>query len=64
MFLEEGVCYDQYILLSKLYLPLPCFIPYFKANLPITPGVSLLPTFSYQSPLMKRTSFLGVCFNY
>ena len=26
--LEEGVCYDQCILLAKLYLPLPCFIIY------------------------------------
>jgi len=28
VFLEEGVCYDQCILLAKLYYPLPCFIPY------------------------------------
>ena len=26
-----------------------------------TPGVSWLPTFAFQSPIMKRTSFLGVC---
>ena len=29
--LEEGVCYDQCILLEELYLPLPCFILYSKA---------------------------------
>ena len=29
-------------------------------NLPVTPGVSWLPTFAFQSPIMKRTSFLGV----
>ena len=26
MLLEEGVCYDQCILLAKHYDPLPCFI--------------------------------------
>ena len=31
-----------------------------RANLPVTPGVSWLPTFAFQSPIMKRTSFLGV----
>ena len=30
-----------------------------RPNLPITPGVSWLPTFASQSPIMKRTSFLG-----
>ena len=58
--LEEGVCYDQCILLAKLYLPLPCFILYSRPNLPVIPGVSWLPTFAFQSPIMKRTSFLGV----
>ena len=32
MLLEEGVCYDQCVLLAKLYQPLPCFILYFKAK--------------------------------
>ena len=31
-----------------------------KPNLPVTPGVSRLPTFAFQSPITKRTSFLGV----
>ena len=31
-----------------------------RPNLPVTPGVSLLPTFAFQSPIMKRTSFGGV----
>ena len=30
--LEEGVCYDQCVLLAKLYKPLPCFILYSKAK--------------------------------
>ena len=29
-------------------------------NLPVTPDVSWLPTFAFQSSVMKRTSFLGV----
>ena len=27
-----------------------------RTNLPVTPGVSWLPTFAFQSPIMKRTS--------
>ena len=29
-----------------------------RPNLPVTPGVSWLPTFAFQSSIMKRTSFL------
>ena len=29
-----------------------------KPNLPVTPGISWLPTFIFQSPIMKRTYFL------
>ena len=29
-----------------------------KPNLPVTPSISQLPTFAFQSPMMKRTSFL------
>ena len=32
VFLEEGVCYDQSILLAKLCKSLPCFILYSKAK--------------------------------
>ena len=31
-----------------------------RPNLPVPPGVSWLPTFAFQSPIMKRTSFWGV----
>ena len=31
-----------------------------RPNLPVTPGISWLPTFAFQSPIMKRTSFVGV----
>ena len=32
-----------------------------RLNLPVTPHISWLPTFAFQSPIMKRTSF-GVLF--
>ena len=31
-----------------------------RLNLPVTPGISSLPTFAFQSPIMKKTSVLGV----
>ena len=31
-----------------------------RPNLPVIPGVSWLPTFVFQSPIMTRTSFLGL----
>ena len=31
-----------------------------RPNLPVTPGISWLTTFAFQSPVMKRTSFFGV----
>ena len=31
-----------------------------RPNLPVTLSVSWLPTFAFQSPIMKRTSFVGV----
>ena len=31
-----------------------------RPNLPVTSGIFLLPAFAFQSPVMKRTSFLGV----
>ena len=31
-----------------------------RPNLPVTPGYLWLPTFAFQSPIMKRTSFWGV----
>ena len=33
VFLEEGVCYGQYVLLAKLRYTLPCFILYSEAKL-------------------------------
>ena len=34
-----------------------------RPNLPVTPGVSWLPTFAFQFPIMKRTSFWVLVLN-
>ena len=50
LLLEEGVCYDQCILLVKSISLCPASFHYPRPNLPVTPGVSWLPTFA-SSPL-------------
>ena len=56
VFLEEGVCYDQCIFLAKLSLcPASFCIP--RPNLPVTSGVSWLPTFAFQFPIRKGHLF-------
>ena len=59
VFLEEDVCYDQCVLLVKtlISLCLPSFCTP-RPNFPVTPGISWLPTFSFQFPRMKRCLFL------
>ena len=54
--LEEGVCYDQCVLwqISISLWPASFCIP--RPNSPVTHGVSWLPTFAVQSPIMKRKS--------
>ena len=52
--LEEGVCYDQCVLLAN---SVSLCLASFCTPRPVTPGVSWLPTFAFQSPKMKRTSF-------
>ena len=32
-----------------------------RPNLPVTPGIFCFPNFAFQSPIMKRTSFVCVC---
>ena len=52
--LDIAVCsLDKTLLLFAL---LHFFTP--RPNLPVIPGSSWLPTFTFQSPLMKKTSFL------
>ena len=54
--LEEGVCYDQCVLLGNSISLCPASFHIPRPSLPVTPGVSWLPTFAFQSPIMKRTS--------
>ena len=35
-----------------------------STNLPVIPGTSWFPTFAFESPMMKRISFLGVSFRW
>ena len=58
--LEEGVCYDQCVLLAKLCWLLTCFILYFKDKLACYSRYLLTSYFAFQSLIMKRTSFFGV----
>jgi len=55
--LEEGVCYDQCILFAKLISLWPALFCMPRTNLPVTPGISQLPNFSFLSTIMKITSF-------
>ena len=57
MLLEEGVCYDQCVLLAKLVSLCPASFCTPRSNLTVTSGISWLLTFAFQSPIMKRTSF-------
>ena len=43
--------------LGKTLLAFALLILYPRPDLPVTPGVSWFPTFAFQSPIMKRTSF-------
>ena len=60
VWLEDGVCYDQCVLLANSASLCPASFCTPRPNMSVTPGVSWLPTFAFQSPIMKRTSFLGV----
>ena len=54
---EEGICFDQCVLLAKLCYLCPVSFCTPRPNLPVTPGISWLLPFSFQSPMMKWTSF-------
>ena len=60
MLLEEGVCYDQCVLLAKLISLCPASFCTPRPNLPVTPGISWLPTFAFQSLWWKGLLFFGV----
>ena len=55
--LEEGVCYDLCVQNTISLCPASFCTP--RTNLPVTPGIFWLP-FTCQSPVIKRTSFLGI----
>ena len=55
--LEEGVCYDQSVFLQNSISHCPALFCSPRTNLPVIPRVSWLPTFAFQSLIMKRTSF-------
>ena len=56
--LEEGVCYDQCILLAKLYQPLPCFILYSKAKFACYSRYFLISYFCIPVPYNEKNILL------
>ena len=58
--LEEGVCYDQCVLLAKLYYLLPCFIPYSKAKFTCYSRCFLASYFCIPVLYNEKDIFLGV----
>ena len=55
--LEEGVCYDQCVLLAKLCSPLPCFILYSKTKFACYSRYLLTSYFCIPVPYDERTFF-------
>ena len=60
MFLEEGVCYDQCVLLVKLYSPLPSFILYSKAKFVCYSKCFLTSYFCIPVPYNEKDIFFWV----
>ena len=58
--LEEGVCYDQCVLLAKLCYPLPCFILYSKAKFACYSRSLLTSYFCIPVPHNEKDIFFGV----
>ena len=57
--LEEGVCYEQCVLLAKLCYPLPCFILYSKAKFACYSRCFLTSYFRIPVPFNEKDIFLG-----
>ena len=57
--LEEGVCYDQCILLAKLCLPLSCFILYSEAKFACYSRYLLTSYFCIPVPYDEKDIFFG-----
>ena len=60
--LEEGVSYDHVFSWQSSVTLCPASFCTPRPNLPVTRSISWLPTFAFQSYVMKRTSFVGVGF--
>ena len=58
--LEEGVCYDQCVLLAKLCQPLPCLIPYSKAKFACYSRCFLTSYFCIPVPYNEEDIFFWV----
>ena len=57
--LEEGVCYNQCVLLAKLCWPLPCFILYSKAKFACYFRYLLTSYFCISVPYDEKDIFFG-----
>ena len=57
MFLEEGVCYDQCVLLANSVNLCPASFYTPKPNLPIILGTSRLPIFAFHANLFHSTIY-------
>ena len=61
MLLEEGVCYDQCAMSWQNSVNLcPALFCTPRTILPVTPGISYILIFGFQSIMMKRTYFFCV----
>ena len=58
--LEDGVCYDQCVLLAKLYEPFTYFILYFKAKFACYSRYFLTFYFCIPFPYSEKDIFFGV----
>ena len=57
---ESSLVLLKGLALGKTVRPCPTSFCTPRKNLPVTLGISWLPTFAFQSPVMKRTSLFGV----
>ena len=57
--LQEGVCYDQCVLLTKLCYPLPCYVLYSKTKFACYSRYLLTSYFCISVPYNEKGIFLG-----
>ena len=61
---EKDVCYDQCVLLGKCIILCSASFRTTRTNFLFTLGISWLPTFAFQSPIMKIYIFLLLILGY